>query len=530
MIPFVFDYATPSVFRSERERNLLSLAPNRRRPVRFEARIAEHPFLFRVALQTLGKLIWSRDEWLSDEDWLVSLDPIITVHPDRVMFEAFASDQSAYGALIADRALFAERGAVVCGTTNIDFTAWLAAALDELRSSRETWLLVEPEGVEVRTAGAGGRWEKKVDVPEDWVRSFLQLMGSMALPGTRLGVRPVDLLAAIRFLRTNKAKISPRALRYELSPGEPARLLLEPWEHAITLKGATHDYAEPRTIRTWGRRRLQLLEPLLPFAEKVDVYLKGRALPSFYVVHLPGMRFVLGLTGFSGHKFSSSGGFDLEVPVAPELLERAAAKLEATVTLDAARAAEALGASREATHGALARLCRLGRATYDVEARAFRHRELFDAPIDEARLYPPDPRREAARRLLAEAKVEVAGVTVLETHKLKTLKTSEGKKTLRITYRDWEVTGQVAGQTLRVVVKDTGQLIFGQCGCPFFAENLLNLGPCEHMIALVEASRERRVDLPTSTAVDLPPQEAEGSGEDDDEEVDNDLGMGEESR
>ena len=50
----------------------------------------------------------------------------------------------------------------------------------------------------------------------------------------------------------------------------------------------------------WGRKRLSLLEPLLPFAERVDVYLKGRALPTFYAVKLPGVTFVLGLSGWTG--------------------------------------------------------------------------------------------------------------------------------------------------------------------------------------------------------------------------------------
>ena len=75
-------------------------------------------------------------------------------------------------------------------------------------------------------------------------------------------MRPVDLLAAIRYLRYTKAKVSPRALRYEFPPGEEAQIVLEPFEQAFTLRGTEHNYDELRTIRTWGRRRLKLLEPL----------------------------------------------------------------------------------------------------------------------------------------------------------------------------------------------------------------------------------------------------------------------------
>ena len=64
-------------------------------------------------------------------------------------------------------------------------------------------------------------------------------------------------------LRFTKAKVSPRAMRYEFEPSQDARLVLEPWEQRIPLRGAEHGYAEPRVIRTWGRRRLSLLEPIL---------------------------------------------------------------------------------------------------------------------------------------------------------------------------------------------------------------------------------------------------------------------------
>jgi len=41
-------------------------------------------------------------------------------------------------------------------------------------------------------------------------------------------------------------------MRYEFEPGQDARLVLEPWEQRIPLRGAEHGYAEPRVIRTWA--------------------------------------------------------------------------------------------------------------------------------------------------------------------------------------------------------------------------------------------------------------------------------------
>jgi len=288
-----FDYASPSVFESNRERALLGVSANARRPVRFYGRVSRNIPIFRFTLRALGEAIWSNDTWLSEGgfgSWV--LDPVITIHPDRLFFEAFSQDQSVYAMVVVNPEMFVTEGEVVHGTTNVDFSAWLWGALNELRSSRETWLRIGAQGFEVKTKRAGGRFEKKVDLPDPWVRGFLQVSGAMAMPGTRLTVKPADLLAAIRFLRYTKAKVSPRALRYEFTPGDDARIVLEPWEHVVRLRGAEHNYSEPRTIRTWGRRRLNLIEPLLPFATSVDIYLKGRGLSR----RRPQVRMV---TGFS---------------------------------------------------------------------------------------------------------------------------------------------------------------------------------------------------------------------------------------
>jgi hypothetical protein len=500
-----FNYATPSVFESTRERALLGLAADQHRPVRFHARVKEHLLSLRLALQALGSVIWRNDEWFSEDDFSrFILDPVITVHPDRVFFEAFSQDQSTYGLVIADRALFEPAGEVRCGTTNVDFTSWLWAALAEMRSSRETFFRVGPEGFEVTTTGAGGRFEQKVDIPDAWVRGFLQLQGAMALPGTRLSVRPVDLLAALRFLRFTKAKVSPRALRYEMEPGEDAALVLEPWEERIPLRGASHTYAEKRTIRTWGRRRLQLLDPLLPYAEGVDIYLKGRALPSFYAVKLPGVTFLLGLSGWTSNRWTGTGGFDLLVPPArgEDLTDRVLGLLREKYALSVEAASAQLGADRPAVSQALASLCAAGRAIFDVERREFRHRELFSKPVELEGLYPPDPRREQAAELVARGQVQVTSSESRETRKKKRLKGPDGPMYREVVLRDQVVVGTVGTQAgVEVVLNDEDRLIFGRCGCDFFLENLLNQGPCVHLLALLAAKPQSK-DLTTSRPVD----------------------------
>lgn len=519
------DYASPSVFESDRDRALVGVSANARRPVRFHGRVTRNLPLLRFTLRALGEAIWSDDTWASQGEfgsW--SLDPVITIHPDRVFFEAFSRDQSVYAMVIVNPEMFATEGEVLFGTTNVDFSAWLWGALGELRSSRETWLRVGAEGFEVRTKGAGGRFEQKVELPDSWVRGFLQVSAAMAMPGTRLTARPADLLAAIRFLRYTKAKVSPRALRYEFPPGQDARLVLEPWEQLVPLRGAAHHYTEPRTIRTWGRRRLKLIEPLLPFATSVDIYLKGRGLPSFYAVKLPDLTFVLGLSGWTGASWTDAGGFDLLSDAAPagdDLVQQTLQHLARAFQASPKEIASALKQPPEMIWRACERLCRQGRAVFDVESRGFRHRQLFEEPVDEAKMFPPDARLERARELLANNAIPFARCEPQETRKTKKLKTPDGPVTREVIYRDWRVTGNVGPEQTEIVVGDSGRIIFGTCSCAFFQENLLNQGPCEHMIALFRASADGRQDLPTSipsaTGPSPSPKQPRQDGEDEEE-------------
>lgn len=492
-------YASPSAFQSTRDRSDLSMAANALRPVSFHGRVVQHGFLLRIALRALGQAIWSEDNWESATDYLArTLDPVITVHPDRLWFEAFTQDLGAYVALRVDPSVFEPEGEVRYGTTNIDFTAWLWGAIGEMRSSRTTHFRVGAEGLEVRTQAAGGRFEQKVDLPDPWVRGFLQVQSAMAIPGTRLRLRPVDLLAGIRFLQQNKAKVSPRGLRYEMEPGRDAELVIEPWEHRIPLQGATHGYVEPRSIRTWGRRKLKLVESLLPFAEHVDVYLKGRALPSFYAVRLPGMTFLLGLTGTGGGSGFGDAGLDLladSEASSEDAQQRVLAALASVFHANTETLAAASGLPVGDTARALAALNRAGRVMFDVEARDWRHRELFSPPVDVAALFPPDARTQAARALLAQpGQVRVAEVQPEEQVKLRRYHDPNTGEPVerKLVARQWRVRGQCGGQAPELVVSSEERIVFGTCGCAWFREHLLNKGPCEHMLALFQASNEAR--------------------------------------
>ncbi|MBY0522111.1 MAG: hypothetical protein K2R98_01860, partial [Gemmataceae bacterium] len=202
------------------------------------------------------------------------LDPVVTVHPDEVSFEAFSRDESTYARLAAKHELFQKVDAFECGTTNIDFSAKLHHELERMRSYRRTRFDVAPEGFTVTTEDGAGHQEKKIDLPDSWVMGFLQVHSTMGLGLHRLPMAPVELYNLCRFLRRHRTRRSPRALRYELERGQRVRLVLEPWEHTFELTAPPlYDGPKPLKVRTWGRDRLQVLARLLPVCRNVDVYL-----------------------------------------------------------------------------------------------------------------------------------------------------------------------------------------------------------------------------------------------------------------
>ena len=503
MLRLHLDYASPSAYHADRARATLGLSADHDRRVHFKGKVkSEHVFLFRTALRALGEVVWSNDNWYADGYYDI-LDPIITVHPDKVFFEVFSQDQSVHALATFDRTLFETEGEVVCGSANVDFTAWLWNALGEMRSRRATWLQIDNAGFEVSTVGAGGRFEKKVEVPYSWVRAFLEVQSAATLPGTRLQVRPVDLLSVIRFLRYSKPKTSPRAIRYEFDPGEPVRVVLEPWEERFTLAGCHHNYGQRKVTRLWGRRRLRLLEALLPFTDSVEVFLKGRALPSFYHLQLPGIEFTLGLSGWSRRSLSSEDGFHLTRPTtAPDnsRLQKGRDLLQQRFSLTVSELAQAQTLSSSEAESLLTELCRNGEAFYQPDKQVFRSRQLFRNRPEPAKLYPPNPRMEKACQLAESSQVEVTQCEPRETTRVKRLDSPRGKVLREIVYRDWHYEGRVADfETVEVVVNDRDRIIFGKCGCPYFEANLLNQGPCEHMLALRLVAEKQRTDLPTSS-------------------------------
>lgn len=458
----------------------LNFAANvRRLPVAFRGRVKD-PVLLRQLLIGLQRNIISDLRWRDPDELRRILDPVITVHHDQLFFEAFSSDQSSYARLSAPMAAFEPEGEVRYGTTNIDFNAGLLDALQNMRSSRRTTFSVGAEGLGVATTvGTVTRdhFERKVSIPDSWVKGFLQVQGALAIRPFVFDVPAEDLLSLISFFQEHKPPRLPHGLRFELRPDEPITAVLEPWDKRYTLRG-THYEGYERTVRVWGRKRLELLLDVLPYAERVTVGVLGRGLPHLYICHCGPYQFALALSGWTRQDWSTDAAFDLLAPrgpLDPQRVDRVYAYLGEHLAARVGEIAANTSVPAREVEQALFQLCRAGRAIVDPITGRYRLRELFGEALDMNALFAPDPRLAVGERLLAAGAVSLRDVTSAQEDPK-----GRGEARANATVRD-DAAG--ARYEVSVAVDDSGRLRFARCECPFFQNNLLARGPCEHILA-----------------------------------------------
>ncbi len=402
--------------------------------------------------------------------WFV-FDPVITVHPDEIFFECFSVDESTYGRLGASYEVFKNINDFACGTTNIDYSATLYQEFQKIRSYKTTELQVDPSGFEVKTTNEETFKEVKIDLPDSWVRGFLQVSSAMSLPATKFDLHPMDIYNMCLVLRRHKEKHGPRSIRYFLEPGEPIEIVFEPWNLEIICHRSIYTGNTPQQIRTWGRRRLHILERLIPIANKFTVHLLGTGMPSFYVADLGDMSFTLGLSGWTANDWAQAGNFDLMAPRADvdEWTQKIIFNgLRENWFETADSLAKRLNLSRTSVLGALGAYTQAGRVIYDLNKQVYRVRELSREALPMERLRFANDREESATRFLQENAVEVNSVNDIN-----------GVLSIEGSVRD---RGRVFSPSLSVDRDE--RIIEAQCNCNWYQQNKLYQGPCEHILAL----------------------------------------------
>ncbi|GAB5406269.1 MAG: SWIM zinc finger domain-containing protein [Aureliella sp.] len=403
---------------------------------------------------------------------LMPYDPVITVADDVVFFECFSADESSYGCLTVDReGMFGRTNDAALGTTNVDYSWALYDSFQKLRTYRETRFQVDPSGLDVSTTGTDSHHEEKIDLPDGWLRGFMQLQSAMCLPMRRVELSVGTAYSLLAFLKRNRERKGPRAIRFELADGKSPRIVLEPWETALPEIDPIYQGNSGDPIRVWGRRRLEALARVLPLCTSIDVYLLGSGLPSFWVAKMGNMRLTLGLSGWTTNDWTRGSAVNMLLPTeqpSGQLVTQIAEYLARSRAAKIDRIAGANSTTMGSAAHALSHLAQRGQVIFDLGAGKFRWRQVMPIELSDRELGPPHPEQSADISIRAQKNFSIANMTA-------------GPRGGTL------VIGKVEHQNNEVLIDSDGSIRKGRCECGWHYKYGIRNGPCRHLQVLRDA-------------------------------------------
>jgi hypothetical protein len=256
-------------------------------------------------------------------------------------------------------------------------------------------------------------------------------------------------------------------MRFELIEGRSPRIVLEPWEQAVESRGTIYSGPGGEPIRIWGRQRLLVLARLLPLVERIDVYLLGTGLPSFWVAQLGEMRLTLGLSGWTTNDWTRNAALDVirpPVKISEGLVSGIAQAMRTQRTLRLGDAGLTSVASAAECAAGLNYLAHAGQVIYDLDAGVYRWRQIMPRALGEAEIGPENAELVASRGIVARGKVRIAT----------NQEAAGGGRAF---------TGSADGQDVEMLLDRDGIIKRGKCPCSHHFKGGLRMGPCRHLLA-----------------------------------------------
>lgn len=405
--------------------------------------------------------------------WFV-LDPVITVHKDQVSFEAFSRDESTYGCLSIPMDEFELQKDPVLGTTNIDFSAKLAREMERFRTYTDVTLAVNPEGFTVDSGVMPEYIEKKIELPETWIKGFAQVSSAACLEGVAIDITPTDFYDICSYLRRHKAKKSPRYMKWILEPEKPIRIWFEPFQEEMILHAIYHG-KKKREEKIWGRRRWLVAEKLIPITKHFQIRLMGFGMPQFIIADLGVMKMTIGFSSWSSNDWVKGTAFQVMAGFIGEKNYEPSYKLlkqERSMSWDSLYKSFS-NESKEAVRSGIGALLRRGEGYYDPIVEQVRFRQLCSQPIPEE-LY----KETALEKYVQQYQDESLDLYWMSMDANRNLKFHHSYPDLIRNRRN------ILSQTELIVDQD-GQIVKVSCTCREFQSGARNISePCSHILAL----------------------------------------------
>ena len=412
------------------------------KPWLFRGQLAE-PLLFRDGLLTLRDVVTAR--FYRPDLWRL-LDPVVTVEHDWVRLECFSSDAGVYTRMDLSPNTFHEGDLGSPGTTNVEFGADFAAQLSTLRPGKRSAFEVGEDSVTLATE-AGAAVERQIELPERWLRGFLQVQAIQRAAGPAFALNRVQsrmLLSALPARAAGSTFISPLGALSTTCP-----------------RGASG------FLEVSGLHRLRLLKRLAPHVLGLNIWSVGDGAPSFWGAAGGAARVTLALSSPIYVGFSGAGAARRPPRREPDETLLACARHITALghRFTTAELARALDVPEGIAGEVVDLLSEQGLLGYDLPEGAFYRRDL---PYAIRTGFVAQPRDLHSRRLLAQGKVEIERREPIE-----------GGSQLR----GW-VEGDHATYRVQVSISPEGTILDGDCTCPWILQHGMGRGPCKHILAL----------------------------------------------
>lgn len=433
-----YQYGFPSVIQRSGSGEELFLAKyseieKKEAPCFFWGTLAD-PFITARCLVALSNVVKSSFN-LSPADLTKLRDPIVTAGNETIRFEGFSHCAGVYARVDvlpgAHAGEFLENG-----TTNVDFNQPMISALTRMGRDEKVFLSVGKKEVALRQ-GAGQIVERKVPLPAKWIKGLATVQ--------------IFLSQAERSFTFNRAQA------LQLFQTLPKGTIKS--DYYLISRGSKPIFSPARSgsaVCIGGLHRLRLLEPLIPFAESLQVFCHPDMQSTTWQLYFGKIRFSLSISREPWRGFSGEGAAleSLIEDVPDDWIDAVDRYSYANQQFNPALLSINEGVGLQKIDNISGRLAAMGLLGFDLDENHFFYRRL---PFKLSRILSLNPRMKDAEKLLSENKVEIVSRT------------------------ENRVEARVAGSGVSHTVVLEGEK--ERCTCTWFSRHQGERGLCKHVLA-----------------------------------------------
>lgn len=395
----------------------------------------KNPFIMARCLITLSNIVKSSFN-MSTFQLALLKDPIVTAGNGCVRFEGFSHCAGVYARVdVLPDGLDGEF--LENGTTNVDFNQPMLTALGGIRQNEKVMLSIGQKQVGLHLEGEKVV-ERKVPLPTKWIK----------------GLSTVQIYLS----KAEKVHTFNRIQTQQLFRAIPKGQVKS--DYYLVVRGNMPMFTPVKSVNAiciGGLHRLRLLEPLLPYIDKMQVFPHPNMQSTTWQLYFGDIRFSFSLSRDAWRGFSGEGAAleSLINDVSDEWIDALDKYAYANQAFNPTLFAIEEGMDFDSVDNLTARLAAMGLLGFDLDENRFFYRRL---PFKLNRILSLNPRMKGANKLIEDGKIEII---------------SQTKE---------RVEARVEGSGVRhtVIFDNKGE----RCTCEWYSKYQGERGPCKHVLGV----------------------------------------------